>query len=148
MAVALLHRESPGDAPGGPPTPRLGALPTHVVDQRLGCVHAHRSHWPWGHIFHRNRDRQDFVVRMSFPNAGVYCSSRPMEEGPTRSFFLWPLFQTGAFACRSDIEAEGVATPPTSLAADSNFGQERAGSRTRALVETQGPCDYSEDKRQ
>jgi hypothetical protein len=54
-----------------------------VVHQHLRCVHPHRSHWPWGHVLHRNRDRRDVVVRVSIPNTGIHRSSWSMEEGPT-----------------------------------------------------------------
>jgi hypothetical protein len=75
VAVTLLHRESPGDAPGGASPARLRSLSIHVVDQLLGCVHPHRSHWSWRHIFHRNRDRWGVIVRVSIPNTGIHRSS-------------------------------------------------------------------------
>ena len=84
-----LFIESPGDAPAGASPAYLRTLLVHVVCQHLGRVHVHRSHLPWGHGFHRDRDRRDFFVCVSFPNTCIYRSAWSMEEGPTWSFLLW-----------------------------------------------------------
>jgi len=81
MAITLLRRESPGDAPGHPPPSRLRSLLIHVVHRLLGCIYPHQPHWPLSRIFHRNCDRWCVIVCMSIPNSSIGCSPQVTEEG-------------------------------------------------------------------
>jgi hypothetical protein len=106
MAIALLRRESSGDAPGGAPPSRLWTLPTHVVDQHPRCKHPHQPHWPRSRVFHRNRDRGDVIVRVSVPNTGIRCPSRYMEGELAQDRLPYYSFQTGALADSPEVEPD------------------------------------------
>jgi len=74
VAITLLRRESPSDAPGCPPPSRLWSLSTHVVHQLLGRIHPHQPHRPRSCILHRNCNRWRVVVCMSISNSSIHCS--------------------------------------------------------------------------
>ena len=127
MAITLLRRESPGDAPGRPFPSCMRTLPVHVVHKRLRRVRSHHPHWPRIRILRRNLDRWHIIVCVPIPNTGIHCSPQPMEKSPTGNRLLYLSLQMGNRMDPPGVGTESLAIPSSPVSTDDDSARGRTG---------------------